>query len=477
MTIMRVPPGRDVRDLLSRYDYLILFILFFLAYTTVSNINFPSGDVAPASFLPESIILHQNLNFDNAPAILSDRDFAYAFLTIQGHRVSFFPIVTGVIVMPVYAASHLLAAALSAPLGLTEVFILAKLSAALIAAAAGTVMYLVARQLFSRQTALATALIFTFATSTWSISSQALWQTGPVEFFLLLSCWLVMKNEDCGWRGYGVLLGIVSGLCLFTRPPEALLLLPVALWMVWRHRRQLPGYAAGAVLGGAPFFWYNWSVFGTFFGGYTANIGAFVLSPDFISAYIALLVAPNVGLLVFCPVLVLSVFGYLIVYRDSARPLRSFFLLLMPAVFLQILLYSFLWFWHSSSCYCYGPRYLTCCIPYLCLYTGFFIGGYFGRGPGTAGVTGGRWKRQLVALVVWELVAVSVLIQFIGVFLYPGYMAKTMDEERVWDLSDSIIVQSFVWGGYNIEGIELLAPPPLRPLMLVRFSPVNVGTG
>ncbi|MCK9630603.1 MAG: glycosyltransferase family 39 protein [Methanoregula sp.] len=477
MTGIKVPSGHDMREIFHRYDYILLFIALFLAYTTVSNINFPSGDVAPASFMPESLILHQNLYFDYVPPILSNPDYTYAFTMVQGHRVSLFPVVTGVLVTPIYAASHQMSLALSTPLETTDVYVLAKVSAAAIAATAGVLVFAVGKRLFNRKVALATALIFAFATSTWSISSQALWQQGTVELLLVLLIWLVMRNEETGWWGYSVLLGIVSGLFVFNRPPDAILLIPVIVWMVWQHRQQLPGYAAGAVLGGFPFFWYNYSVFGNLFGGYSANLQFFILNTDFISHYLGLLIAPNIGLLVFCPVLVLSLFGYLRVYRDRTRPLRLFLLLFGPAVLLQILLYSFFGLWSSSAAYCFGPRFLTGCVPVLCLYTGFFLDCFFPGDTGAGSDPAGSWKRQAVTLIVGGLVAVSVVIQFIGVFFYPWYMVKTMNDERAWDISDSIIVQSLAWGPFSIEGIEWLAPPPLHPLVLFRFSPLNYGYG
>ncbi|MGB8219681.1 MAG: hypothetical protein WCE46_04795 [Methanoregula sp.] len=165
---------QNLVGLLTRYDFVVLFLLLFIAYNTVTGIGIISGDTVPASFLPASILENQNLNFDYNPSLVSNPDLSYAFPLINGHYVSLFPIVTPILITPVYGISYVICNVFNIPLLPTGFLILAKTAASVIAALAGVFFYLVSKELFSKKVALGVTCIFAFATSTWSISSQAL---------------------------------------------------------------------------------------------------------------------------------------------------------------------------------------------------------------------------------------------------------------------------------------------------------------
>ena len=187
---------------------------------------------------------------------------------------------------------------------------MAKASASVIAALAGVFFYLVSKDLFSKKIALGATCIFAFATSTWSISSQALWQHGTVELLLILLIYIIVRNEKKEGSMNILILGIVSGLFIFNRPPDSVLLIPVVFYILWYQRAKLIQYISGGLIGGLPFLYYNYSVFGNVFGGYNENIKFFIMSTGFIKNFIGLLIAPNVGLFIFCPVLILALTGF-----------------------------------------------------------------------------------------------------------------------------------------------------------------------
>ena len=231
---------------------------------------------------------------------------------------------------------------------------------------------LVSKELFSRKVALGATCIFAFATSTWSISSQALWQHGTVELFLIFLIYLIVKNENHKGSLNILLLGIVSGLFIFNRPPDSVLLIPVVFYILWCQRAKLIQYISGGLIGGLPFLYYNYSVFGNVFGGYNENIKFFIMSTGFIKNFIGLLIAPNVGLFIFCPVLILAFAGFFKLWQVHNGKTEQVLLIFGPVIVLQVLVYSFFSLWDSSAAYCYGPRFLTGFVPVLGLYTGFF---------------------------------------------------------------------------------------------------------
>jgi 4-amino-4-deoxy-L-arabinose transferase-like glycosyltransferase len=326
------------------------------------------------------------------------------------------------------------------------------------------IFYCAAKELFPKKTAVLTTAVFAFATPTWSISSQALWQTGMVELLLVSLVYLIIRNEKTPRMSNIIAMGVLSGLFFFNRPPDSLLLIPVIAYVAWKQRAEIPHFIAGVAAGSLPFLLYNLSIFGNFFGGYKEDLGRFVIGPGFIRNYAGLLIAPNVGLLVFAPVLILSVIGFLWL-KDVENPgIRQVLLLFGPVIALHILLYSFFDSWYSASAFCFGPRYLTGLIPVLCIYLGIFFAWAFGRHRTSH-------KERGIQAAIAVFIIVSVAIQVTGVLLYPYNPDKTMPADRAWSLADPLIIESYVTGSQAIEKITIYTLPPLPPLFNYQFRP------
>ena len=446
----------SLQNFALRFDFLILFILIYLVYNTVSRMTM-SGDTNPAAFLPLALILHQTVFFDTFIGAGLGPNVAYAFPLVNGHYVSLFPIVTPVLITPVYFVSYLLYTVFQISFDMMSVMLLAKTSATIIAALSCVFVYLAGKELFSRKIALVTALVYAFATSTWSVSSQALWQHGTVELLLILMIFLVIKNEREQSRNTIILLGLLSGLFLFNRPPDAVLLLPIIGYVVWYERKNLPVYAISAAATGLPFLLYNLLIFGNVFGGYRQNLDFFTFGIDSITNFIGLLIAPNVGLLVFSPVLVLSVFGYLKLDTISNLRIRQVLVVFGPAIVLEILVYSFFGLWESSVAFSYGQRFLTGFVPVLAIFTGIVLNEFFIVKPTI-------FKTRAVRVFIILLVVSSVIIQAIGVFLYPLRPDRGTSSERTWDWDSSVVIESYQYGIADIDSITMYSFPPLPPL-------------
>ena len=467
------PVGNRTSDFLNRlrnftlkYDFFILFILIYIVYNTVTRIDW-SGDVFPAVYLPISLIVKRTIYFDSLNIVSGlNPNLAYAFPLVNGHYVSLFPIVTPVLITPVYLVSYMLYTVFQIPFDTTSIMILAKTSATIIATLSCVFIYLTAKELFSKKTALITVLIYAFATSTWSVSSQALWQHGTVELLLILMIYLVIRNEREPSRNTIIFLGLLTGLFLFNRPPDAVLLLPIIGYVVWYERQNLPVYAISAVVTGLPFLVYNLSIFGNVFGGYKQNLVLFIFSFDCIRNFAGLLIAPNVGQLIFSPVLILSVFGYLKINSIPSERIRQVLSVFGPVIVLEILVYSFFGGWDSSVAYSYGQRFLTGFVPVLTIFIGIVVNEYFIAGPKSS-------RTQAVQTVIILLVVVSVIIQAIGVFLYPLYPDRSSNSERTWDWNHSIIIECYEYGVSHINSITTYTFPPLPVLFDYQFGPVE----
>lgn len=462
-------PEMNIKDLpdhlLSlalRYDFLILFIVAYIIYNTVSRMTM-SGDTNPAAFLPLTLILHQTVFFDAFIGAGLGPNVAYAFPLVNGHYVSLFPIVTPILITPVYFVSYMIYTIFQVPFDSMSIMILAKTCATIIAALSVVFVYLAGKELFPQKIALVTALVYAFATSTWSVSSQALWQHGTVELLLILMIYLVIKNERERSRNYVIFLGLLSGLFVFNRPPDAVLLLPIIGYIVWYERQNLPVYAISAAATGLPFLLYNFTIFGNIFGGYKQNLDFFTFSLASIGNFFGLLIAPNVGLLVFSPVLVLSVYGYLKLSSLRDERVRQVLFVFGPVIVLEILVYSFFGLWETSVAYSYGQRFLTGLVPVLAIFLGIALNELLKDKPGTS-------SAYLIRSCIILLIVLSVIIQATGVFLYPLIPDRGTSSERTWDWDHSIVIESWQYGFPELDSITTYSFPPLPPLLHLQFK-------
>jgi hypothetical protein len=459
----------QLKKILARYDFVFLFLFVFFCYNTVSVVTM-SGDTIPAAVLPLALINDHSVFLDGPylQVLVSDKihspDVAYAFPEIDGHIVSFFPIVTPVLVTPLYGFFSFLCWILNVPVTLALVGTFAKTSASCIAAASCVLVYLTAKELFSKKTALATTGVYAFATSAWSVSSQALWQHGTVQLLLILLIYCIARDTKQHSPRNLVVMGIASGLFLFNRPPDALLLIPVVMYIAMEWRNRAGYYAAGCGIGGLPFLMYNVLIFGNVFGGYIKNTGLFYFGPDAVFAFISSLGAPNTGLLVFSPVLAVAIYGYFRLDLLDGPVIRKVLYLFGPAIILDIAVYSLFGLWSSVTSYAFGQRFLSGFVPVLALYLGVVIEDTFR--PGREGT-----KMQLVQACLVLLVLVSVFIQSIGVFLYPYNPVKSIDSSHVWDADQLIIASSYTAGIGNITSISMLNVPPFPPLVRIPVHP------
>ena len=453
-------PDKTLLERIARFDFIVLFLVLYFCFNTVS-IVYVNGDTGPAVFLPLVILNQQTVFFDQlSPAILQSPNYDYAFPEVNGHRVSLFPIVTPVLIIPVYGIQELMAIVLNIPISLDMVAAFAKVSASIIAAASSTLVYLVLKELFSRRIALITTFVYAFATSTWVVGSQALWQHGMVQLLLIFLVYCIIRNERKSSVWWIIAMGSCSGLFIFNRPPDAVLLIPIIVYIVKNCQQHIAPYIGAGILTGFPFLTYNVLIFGNIFGGYQKNLGFFNFTPDAITGFVSLLFAPNLGLFIFSPVLLLAIAGYFKVDTLNRPVIELILKFFGPVMVLLLAVYSFFGLWSSSTAFSYGQRFLTGLIPILALYMGFVFRDVFDN-------TGSISRARVIQVAVILLIFISVVIQAIGVFLYPMYPEKTMDTSLVWDTDNLLILNSYEVGMQTIPVIRMVSFGPLPPVFTI----------
>jgi hypothetical protein len=425
------PEAQVRRDLRAS---LLIGLCCLLAYNANGR-AISAGDTYPARYLPFAIWLHHSIVLDPiAPLTAQGRgDAAFWMVPVRGgHTISLYPVVLPVLIAPLYLPAvgylHLR--------GWTDgrldhmARVMEKLSASLVAALSASLLFLLLRRRAAAPIALLLTLAYAFGTTTWVISSQALWQHGMAEL-LVIGALLLLTAPCTAPRALaaGLLCGLIAG----NRPPDVILAAALGAYgLFWAGRRAVLLVAAAALPVGLVLL-YNFGVAGHFAGGYGLMGRAEFLQYDLLSGLGGLLFSPTRGLFVFSPFLLFLVLAWRHLPRDRGE--LGLTLALSVGVILQVLLYAKT-DWRAGMAW--GPRYLTDLLPLL----------LWMLVPVVAALRG--FGRVCFLLAV----GVAVAIEAIGAFWYTGASDSAIiavasgphQMRAAWDWRNAPFVASFQQG-------------------------------
>lgn len=428
------------------------YVLLFLGLNVVYHANFrpiDSSDTLPASLIPFSVVLDHSVTLDRFFPWLPRHIWYTPYVTHRshGHHFSGFPIGGALLVSPLYVPIAL-AARHWDPGGLVVLARMAeKFSAAAIAAFSTVLLLLLLKRIVSAPWAWVLTLVYAFATETWSISSQALWQHGPGVLAIIGSFYgLERWSAERGRSGWLWLCGACAAAAFIIRPTNVVLFPAILAAMLLAHA-TLDCYVrllTLPLLGGALLVGYNLYVFQRLSGGYAMS----VLEGSVPEGLAGLLVSPSRGLLIYTPLVLFALCAFLPSAAAAGRlhqPLRTAAAVL---IVLEPLIIAPSRIWWAG--YCWGPRYLTEIIPALIVLMALGVS-----------LIDRPWPRR--AFVVLALY--SVLTQIVGVFFYPhGHWDGTpqsidVAHGRLWDWRDNPIARTlsggFYWEPYSVVGSAL----------------------
>ncbi len=206
--------------------------------------------------------------------------------------------------------------------------------------------------------ALLLTVAYAFGTTTWVISSQALWQHGMAEL-LVIGALLLLTGPCTGPRALAA--GLLCGLIAANRPPDAVLAAALGVYgLFWAGRRRAALLVAAAALPMGLVLLYNLAVAGHVAGGYGLVGKPTYFRHDLLSGLGGLLFSPTRGLFVFSPFLLFLVLAWRHLPRDRGE--RGLTLAMSAGVALQLLLYAKA-DWRGGISW--GPRYMTDLLPLL----------------------------------------------------------------------------------------------------------------
>jgi hypothetical protein len=344
-------------------------LLLFLGVVFIYNLNgrtLGAGDTIPASYIPLSILREFDFDLNEFP-FLYEPELPWFLQRINGRIVSAYPPWAGVLALPVYLLPVVGGLSPQSPL----IHDLEKLAATLITAVSVVLLLVALRRLTSEKIARCIAIVYAFGTSSFSSSSQALWQHGPSQLFLSLAIyWLVRGIDEPRFSAYAGFALASASIC---RPSNALIAIPIAAYVLLKRRDQVIGFILAALPPVLLFTVYNMHYNGSpFRTGFAVGmvdpsrlwgLGAHLFSTPLHEGLVAVLVSPSRGLFIYSPILLVSLVGMAMMWKDPKQMLLKY-LSLAP---LPIILLTAKWinWWGGGS---YGPRLLADITPILCLF-------------------------------------------------------------------------------------------------------------
>ncbi len=444
-------------------------LLLFFALLVIYVCNFRlrgAGDSIPTRLLPFSILREGNVDLDEfAWRHTLEGRLPYYVHWSGGHIYSVSTIATPILITPLYIVPVWLLSAYEIPYedvrARVVIVAMERLSAAGLTALSASLLFVILCGLVTRRWALALAVTYALGTTTWVISSQALWPHALSQLTLVIMCAVFIAAEPSRWAL--LLAGVCAATAVANRPQTMVFALP-ALVFVWKfHRRHLLAFVSVPVIVGGLLVWYNTSLFRGLVGAY-GHTGLGYFSTPLLEGLAGLLFSPNRGLFLFTPIMVFAAWGGVRVWRVEAPRWIRF---LVVGLVLHVLLYAKFDEWWAG--YTYGPRYFTDVLPVLTLLL------VYGLVP--------LWRRRGVRVLAVALALYGMGVQAIGVYCADDSWDREpipleQRPERVWDWSDLQILRALGngWRGAELAPVMIDAFLDPVPARLVALAPADLAS-
>jgi hypothetical protein len=457
---------------------IVLFLGSVIIYTSSSRLQ-SVGDTIPASIWLFNFLDNHSLTFNNLPKeVLAAGLGHYFFKHSSGDWISIYPITTAIVTAPIYAIFYIYSKLahygatidLLTPAFESQRLIYEKTSAAILASVSSVLLFSTLKMRFRPSIALVITIIFGFATTTWAISSQALWQHGVVNFTFLGGLYSTLKAQACDAKNYGsslvdrfkqflrrrswflFLAGICCGLLLGARPTSSLYLLPILGYALITQFRNIGFFFLG-LLSYVPILWWNLHYFGSWMGGY-ATMPGFNRLDSFWTAFPGILLSPSRGILVYSPILIFALPGCILLIKGLKRSQkilvdRLFLGLFFISICIVSSYFSVAAWWAGWS---YGPRFLTDALPSFCLMIAYCVEFF------TQKMIQSYWQTLGKILFIATLIfSMGTQVLAIGLTSDAGDWnalpySVDIQNERLWDWSDSPILR--YWNALHYQPIS-----------------------
>ena len=426
----------------SRGLYLWLFVFFTACNLLVASGRIDGGDAGTMYLVTRNMLEYGSIALraevvlvpaQSYPGFLPTREYAVETATLTyngrlGYDYSRYGWGQSLVGAPLYLVGRALSSISSAlgPQFLERLWI--QLLNALVLSATAVVLAASAHSLgLSPWGSVGLACIFSFGTYAWPYV-KTFYSEPATTLFLLLAAFALHRYESTGRANSVFWAGLWFGLSLVFRSTAFLGAPALGIYFLWamvsqRHREQLkgPGFRLdfrAIILGGAGCLpgvilmaLYSWLRFGwPLSAGYTR----IAWDNPLLNGLYGLLFSPGKGLFIYCPILLLSLGGIILLWQ-SRRGIALMVSILFATYVLFHAPYSF---WTGG--WNWGPRFLLPVVPFLLLPAGVFLQ---------------EAKSRIATLVFVLLIALSVVIQLPAVLVNHSrdMIALSEQDDRFYD--------------------------------------------
>jgi len=347
---------------------LVVVGLFLLVYATHANSRIGvSSDSKWTLYTAKSLLTEGNFNLNEFDAELSDPRF-YGVSYVDDYAYQFFPLAPAVLAVPfVYIYDRYPRLSYHIFLGVGERRAsrlkagfkdqslrhrvqLERAIASFLVALTTITLFCFLKQFISLYSALFLALLFAFATPAWSTASRGLWQHGPSMLFLMLALYFLMLPKE-QTRSSAIYSGIFVAVSYMVRPTNSISVLLMSVYMFMRRRAYFISFVLSLLILASGFIFFNLLIYKSILPPYflPSRVGE---HSQFWEAFWGNIASPSRGILVYSPVFLFSIVGFLIGIRKS--DFRALSLLLGSCVVLHLMVISSFAHWWGG--YSYGPR-------------------------------------------------------------------------------------------------------------------------
>jgi len=367
--------------------FFIFWIIFFIYMANQRIVT--HTDPTPTRLLPISIIREGNFDLNEFNFLYNDTNhLPYYLKNIDGKIVSFYPVFTSLLAVPIYFIPVLTGIDPQS----TTVLLLSKTTAALLIALSAAFLYLTLRHMANEKTSLVITAIYAFGTTNWPISSQDLWQHGAGELFICITLYALAQG---GKKPHLIpYAGFALACAVAIRPSNLLTTLILTAYVFMKHRKQIRLYLLYATPPIIAILAYSQLYLGsvTLLGQMQSPTGGW--NTPLFEGLSGLLASPSRGLFVYSPVLILSLAG---IAQSWKKTETKYYAITIAA---NVLLWSKWIQWYGGNVY--GPRLLIETLPFFCLLLAKPVETLYSRRTGI--------------LLLAVLIGLSVFINFLGAF-------------------------------------------------------------
>jgi hypothetical protein len=382
-----------------------------------------AGDMEPAVLLPISILREGNLTFDEF--VHADEPLPFWFRHRNGHVVSAYPIIPGLLNVPAFALAHIH----FLPRDIVkDRHALSMITTVFIAAGAVVLFYFCLLQVVRRKEAVIFfTLTYAFATNVWSTASRGLWQHGPSLLFLNGALLILFAKKERWFP----LAGILTGLLVWNRPTNIVFALAISMFVLWKYPKRALKFFAPAACVAFLFFIYSMEYQGSLLAFGQGQPYAW-FNGSILNNIPALLISPGRGLFIYTPLFLLAFPACWILIQRFRDETETLILLLTLALIPFFFIYGKWGTWWGGNVF--GYRIITeVCTPLMLLIVLLW------RFP--------KRSSKVLNIILGCTLFWSFAVQYIGVVRYP--LCETGPEkraqydhpERFWNIGEAQLVR------------------------------------